>query len=113
METTPVDIRRVADREIHVTWADGHRSVFPNRLLRERCACAQCVHEVTGQQLLDPASVPEDIRALEVALVGRYAVRFQWSDGHGTGIYPFTRLRAWCPCEACGQAAGGSGGRPA
>ena len=30
----------------------------------------------------------------DIALVGRYAVRIRWSDGHSTGIYPFDRLRA-------------------
>ena len=74
-DVTPVEIRRVEDREIHVTWADGHRSVFPNKTLRERCPCAGCVHELTGQRLLDPQSVRADIRAEEITLVGRYAIR--------------------------------------
>ena len=82
-DASPVEIRRVADREIHVTWSDGHRSVFPNKMLRERCPCAGCVHELTGRRLLDPRSVREDIRAEEIALVGRYAIRVRWSDGHG------------------------------
>lgn len=105
---TPTEIRRVEERELHVTWADGHRSVFPNRTLRERCPCATCVHEITGQRLLDPASVRPDIRAEEVALVGRYAIRIRWSDGHATGIYTFQRLREWCPCTQC---TGGASGR--
>jgi DUF971 family protein len=36
----------------------------------------------------------------EVALVGRYALGVTWQDGHGS-IYPFTLLRAACPCGAC------------
>ena len=100
-DASPVEIRRVEDREIHVTWSDGHRSVFPNKVLRERCPCAGCVHELTGQRLLDPRSVRPDIRAEEIALVGRYAIRVRWSDGHATGIYTFRKLREWCPCEAC------------
>jgi DUF971 family protein len=100
-DASPVEIRRIEDRELHVTWADGHRSVFPNKMLRERCPCAGCVHELTGQRLLDPASVRPDIRADEIALVGRYAIRVRWSDGHGTGIYTFQKLREWCPCAAC------------
>jgi DUF971 family protein len=98
---SPVEIRRIEDREIHVSWSDGHRSVFPNKTLRERCPCAGCVHELTGQRLLDPRSVRADIRADEIALVGRYAIRIRWSDGHGTGIYTFQKLREWCPCEVC------------
>jgi ATP-binding protein involved in chromosome partitioning len=96
-DATPVEIRRVEDREIHVTWADGRRSVFSNKALRERCPCAGCVHELTGRRLLDPASVRPDIRADEIALVGRYAIRVRWSDGHSTGIYTFDKLREWDP----------------
>jgi DUF971 family protein len=28
-------------------------------------------------------------------------VRFEWSDGHNTGIYSYEYLRAICPCETC------------
>ena len=34
-------------------------------------------------------------------LVGNYAVRFDWSDGHSTGIYGFSTLRSSCPCPEC------------
>ena len=56
---------------------------------------------MTGRPLLDPATVPQDIRPVSVALVGTYGLRVQWSDGHGTGIYTFERLLATCPCERC------------
>ena len=101
MESTPVEIRRVEGREVHITWADGHRSVYANKQLREACPCAGCVDEFTGKRILDPRSVRADIRADDIGLVGRYAVRFGWSDGHGTGIYTFQKLRAGCPCEVC------------
>ena len=48
-----------------------------------------------------PESVPADIRAEEISLVGRYAIWVHWSDGHSTGIYPFDKLRAACACETC------------
>jgi DUF971 family protein len=35
-----------------------------------------------------------------IALVGRYALGVTWQDRHGS-IYPFTVLRAACPCGAC------------
>ena len=71
MSTPPVEIRRVENRELHILWADGHRTVFTNTYLRENCPCAACVHEFTGQRILKPASVPSDIRALEISLVGQ------------------------------------------
>ncbi|HEV8310655.1 MAG TPA: DUF971 domain-containing protein [Methylomirabilota bacterium] len=104
--TSPVEIRRVADREIHITWADGHLTVYPNKTLRERCPCAACVNELTGERMIQPATIPADIRALDISLVGRYAIKVVWSDRHSTGIYPFTRLRVECPCDACRRDAG-------
>lgn len=100
-EATPLEIRRVDDREIHIAWADGHKTVFSNTWLRENCPCAGCVHELTGKRLLDPDTVRPDIKAVEVSLVGRYAIQIRWSDGHSTGIFPFRKLREWCACEAC------------
>ena len=54
------------------------------------------MEEWTNRRLLDPASVPLDLRAEDYLMVGRYAVQFLWSDAHYTGIYPFTTLRALC-----------------
>ncbi len=101
MDATPVEIRRVADRELHILWADGHKTVFTNKYLRESCPCAACVNELTGERVLRPESVRPDVRAEDISLVGRYAIQIRWSDGHSTGIYSFDKLRAECPCEAC------------
>jgi ATP-binding protein involved in chromosome partitioning len=51
------------------------------------------VDEVTGQKRLEPASVAADVWPQEISPVGRYALHFQWSDGHRTGIYTFEQLR--------------------
>jgi hypothetical protein len=34
-------------------------------------------------------------------LVGNYAIRLRWTDGHDTGIYAFALLRDVCPCPTC------------
>jgi ATP-binding protein involved in chromosome partitioning len=62
---------------------------------------------MTGRPLLDPRTVPPDVYPLAIRWVGRYALGFDWSDGHNTGIYPFDRLRALCPCDECRAARGG------
>ena len=72
--------------------------------LRLACQCAGCVEEMSGRPTLDPGRVPPDVRALSVRLVGAYAVHFAWSDGHSTGIYPWERLLAICPCPECAAA---------
>ena len=89
------------DQGITVEWTDGHRSVYEAKYLRINCGCAECVEEWTNRKLLDPVSVPADLRAEDYLMVGRYAVQFLWSDAHYTGIYPFEALRALCPCDEC------------
>jgi DUF971 family protein len=100
--TTPRAVEPTEDAaRLRIRWSDGHVSEYEPRYLRLRCPCAGCVEEMTGRALLDPRSVPEDVYPLAIHYVGRYALRFDWSDGHSTGIYPFTLLRGLCPCEAC------------
>jgi ATP-binding protein involved in chromosome partitioning len=101
------------DDGLRIEWAEaGHEAFYPARALRLACGCALCTEEMSGRPLLDPDSVPADIRPVSVALVGTYGLRVHWSDGHGTGIYTFERLLAACPCESCSaaRAAAGRGG---
>jgi DUF971 family protein len=91
----------LSDEGISIEWGDGHHSVYDAKYLRINCGCAECVEEWSRRKLLDPASVPANIRAEDYLMVGRYAVQFLWSDTHFTGIYPFDTLRKLCPCEEC------------
>jgi ATP-binding protein involved in chromosome partitioning len=90
---TPTGIRQDGPRTLAIAWADGHESRLDVRELRLACGCARCVDEWTGEERLDPASVPEDVHPLQIQPVGRYAIQISWSDGHDSGIYPFRRLR--------------------
>jgi ATP-binding protein involved in chromosome partitioning len=81
------------DNGLRIEWDDqGHEAFYPARDLRAACPCAACVEEMSGRPLLDPNTIPTDIRPVSVALVGAYGLRIQWSDGHATGIYTFERL---------------------
>ncbi len=95
---------------ITVLWDDGHRGVYPQRMLRLRCQCASCVEEMTGRPRLDPATVPGDVRAVDQMPVGNYALQFLWSDAHYTGIYTFRFLRSICACIPCNEARATEGG---
>ena len=76
-----------------IAWADGHRTEYSARLLRQMCPCAGCVDEMSGKRTLDTAAVPADIATGAVALVGNSGLTLRFTDGHGTGIYPFRMLR--------------------
>ena len=74
-------------------WADGHTTRYSARKLRQMCPCAGCIDEHSGRRTLDVDGVPTDIVTSGVSLVGNYAITILFSDGHGTGIYPFRMLR--------------------
>jgi len=103
----PVDVGPSPDAaQLRIRWRDGHISDYPPRLLRVACPCAACVDEMTGERILVPDSVPAGIHPLAIHYVGRYAIQFDWSDGHTTGIFPFDYLRRLCPCRMCGGEGG-------
>jgi len=91
--TTPASIRQHGPRELAIRWQDDVESIYDVRELRLACGCAHCVDEWTGEERLDPGSVPADVAPVRLAPVGRYALQIDWSDGHTTGIYTFDRLR--------------------
>ena len=97
----PVEIIGLRRPTITFVWEDDHRSEYRARDLRLRCRCALCVDEWTRQPILDPATVPEDIHATGIEIVGNYGMSVTWSDGHAMGIYHFRDLREGCPCPAC------------
>jgi DUF971 family protein len=105
-EFTPTDIAPTEDAtRLRVRWADEHVSEYEPRYLRLQCRCAGCVNELTGKPILKPEHVPADVYPLRIEYVGRYALRFDWSDLHRTGIYSFELLRRLCPCDRCAAAA--------
>ena len=81
-----------ADGILEVTWSDEEPRRFRIRQLRCACACAGCVDEMSGVRTLDVNTVREDIAITDMQLVGNYAVKFVFSDGHNTGIYSWDRL---------------------
>lgn len=92
MSKVPRDIRAVrAEGLLAISWAD-RQAQLPFHLLRSECQCAQCVNEWTGERMLDPALIPPDISLDKMDLVGGYAVRIHWSDGHNSGLYTWEQL---------------------
>jgi DUF971 family protein len=89
----PEAIDLTATGDIQILWPGGPQVTIPAARLRDLCPCAGCIEEGTGRKLLDPSTIPADIRPLEIVAVGSYAVQIHWSDGHSTGIYAWETLR--------------------
>jgi DUF971 family protein len=92
----PREIKQDGENALRITWADDRVCEYAAAELRRACPCAQCVNEWTGQRMLKPETVAEELTINELSIVGRYALNFRWSDGHETGIYSFRYLRELC-----------------
>ncbi len=102
-EFLPTEIRRLPESgRLRIVWSDGHRAEYDYDYLRGYCPCASCQghHSLSVEFKAPPASVTP----LAIEPVGNYAVAFQWSDAHATGIYRFDFLRQICPCQECSDA---------
>jgi len=86
---------------LRITWNPEHTGDYTFHHLRSNCNCAACVDENSGVRILDPRTIPADIAITDMQLVGNYAVRIHWSDGHSTGLYTWEHLLALCPCPKC------------
>lgn len=87
------------DAGLTVTWADGSTSFFPIEYLRKMSPSAEMreLRESMAENPLtvlpDSAASDEPITATSAELVGHYAMRIRFSDGHDTGIYSWDYLR--------------------
>lgn len=78
-------------------WGDGGTSTLTAFALRASCECAHCVDEHTGERILNDGDIPVDIKAESISPLGNYAVSVVFSDGHGSGIHPYARIRKLWP----------------
>jgi DUF971 family protein len=87
-------------RELRIEWGDGHVTTYDLTTLRWMCPCAFCRGEAGQPGWLDSAPTLTEAQTslTDLSLVGQYAVRPTWADGHQTGFYTFERLREDCPC---------------
>ena len=86
------------DGRVVLVFSNG-REVSANAWdLRAKCACALCLSEVTGESLVDIKKIPADINPQEILPLGNYAVGITWSDGHSSGIYPYSMF-SLVPCS--------------
>jgi DUF971 family protein len=94
---TPTDLHLKKTEALEITWGDGQQSVLPLQAMRKYCPCAGCQGErdLLGRTLLPIVRTNYDgpIAARGAELVGNYALRIDWSDGHSAGIYTFKFLR--------------------
>lgn len=122
--TTPEKVRVLLSegKGLEIDWADGHRSAWSFAWLREACPCATCIEErkAEGRKAGQPRPKPAELLPMfsqpnkpgSAQAVGRYAIQFEWLDGHRGGIYSWEYLRRQCQCPECTFAADEASGTP-
>lgn len=98
------------DKALVVQWSDGRVSIYPIAYLRKMSPSAdarQLREEMASNPLtVLPASKSGSdapLTATGAELVGNYAIRIHFSDGHDTGIYSWNYLRGIDPNRPQGQ----------
>lgn len=93
---TPTNIQLVGD-EIAIAWDDGTESFLRVSELRAASPSAENKGEtdilgVRHGGTEGPASF-EGVRLLGWQKIGNYAIRFDFSDGHNSGLYAYDYLK--------------------
>lgn len=87
----PVDIKlHQASRLMEVIFSDGARFELPYELLRVSTPSAEARGHGPGQHVLQTGK--RDVGIAEIEMVGNYAIRPIFTDGHGSGIYSWDLL---------------------
>jgi DUF971 family protein len=96
----PLELDLHRESHLRIRWADGAETVVPLPELRKACPCAGCRAAREERQrnplaVIGPVADERDLVTVRDAeLVGQYALRVTWQDGHSTGIYDFGLLRS-------------------
>ncbi|MHC4975250.1 MAG: gamma-butyrobetaine hydroxylase-like domain-containing protein [Planctomycetota bacterium] len=100
---TNLDLDRA--RGLTITWESGQESFYPIAYLRRMSPSADA-REMRKQMEKNPLTVlPSSsgesgpLRALDAELVGNYALKISFSDGHTTGLYTWDYLREIAPTD--------------
>jgi len=91
----PKDIQLIGT-ELAIVWENGSESYFPSEFLRKHSPSAQNIGEkdILGNQY--GGNGPKEFPGVTIRswdLVGNYAIRPWFSDGHQTGLFSWDYLR--------------------
>ncbi len=91
----PTDLKhRRRSRELEVRFADGMNARLSAEFLRVHSPSAEVKGHAAGEGML--VTGKEAVSIANIELVGRYAVRIVFDDGHNTGLYTWAVLYELC-----------------
>ena len=87
---------QIIGSEVAIAWSDGRETYFTGEELRAASPSAANLGErdIMGNQYGGdgPKKFP-GVTVLSWTQVGNYALRFEFSDGHNTGLFSYDYLR--------------------
>ena len=89
-------IRKIFQKDQYrftIEWTDGKICDYKLSDLQLHCTCARCRDEKTGRVIRD-VNASDEVEALQIVNVGRYALKIDFTKGCSRGIYPFSLLRS-------------------
>jgi ATP-binding protein involved in chromosome partitioning len=69
-----------------IDWWDGKKSFYRYDALQAHCPCIECRE--------GKAPIDEEVKGLEIVMIGKYGLQCRFSKGCSKGIYPFSLLRS-------------------
>jgi len=91
MEAIPTAIRNCPDKGyLEIDWNDKRTITYLYTDLRVLCPCASCRGHTP--ELAKVISGKESVKITHIELTGNYAIRIEFDDGHGTGLYTFSQI---------------------
>lgn len=109
----PIHLDLDKEQGLTIEWSDGAKSFYPIAHLRRQSPSADA-RALREEMARNPLTVLPNrggaggaggpLRALAAELVGNYALRIRFSDGHDTGIYSWAYLRSIDPAASAGGA---------
>ncbi|MEK6701249.1 MAG: DUF971 domain-containing protein [Planctomycetota bacterium] len=96
----PAKLDLKKDRGLTVQWADGTTSYYSIAYLRRMSPSAD-MRQLRDEMVSNPLTVlpnkpggrPGPLVAESAEMVGNYAIKIRFSDGHDTGIFSWRYLR--------------------
>ncbi len=87
----PKQIKIAEHNKLRIEWDDGNTSEISLKYLRDECPCANCKGETILLKTMRPArqnkNAPGRYEIKNIEVVGGYAIKITWKDGHDTGLY--------------------------
>lgn len=91
MQPTKISIKD--KKNLLIEWNDKSKTVIPVRTLRYYCPCAECKKDREERSAsYIPIYGDDQINLTNIEMIGNYAVKFSWEDGHNTGMYEYDYL---------------------